>query len=500
MSRTLCIVGGGFSGAMTAANAISCAGTRGLAMRVVLIEERAQCGLGVAYSTQCEDHVLNVPCARMSAYADKPDHFLEWVTRRTGDADGKRFLPRRLFGEYVRQTLEEAVAHAPDGVRLEIVRSRAMTARRLGNARCGQRWKIDCADGRQVDADALVLALGHRAPGDPVSELWTGSRTRWIGDPWNDKSVAQIAGDEPVVVLGTGLTAVDVVLSLAGASDRPGRTRTAPISLVSRRGLLPTAHATSPGGKIDVAERVETLMANGAELSARALVKCVRESVRIAGIENWRLVIDGLRPLTHRIWRALPGPERVRFVRRVRTFWEIHRHRMAPNVAERIAELRRRGIVRVAGGRVERVLAQDQGLTIDVAGKDTSQSVEIKASWLINCTGPGALSASDASPLISSLLQSGHVQMDPLGLGLIASADGACVNAAGEKLVDLFVVGTLRKPDLWESTAVPELRVQAADVARRLVEFKAVPAEGNEVRVRARSESAAGAYSTDTAT
>ena len=248
---TIVVVGGGFSGSMAAAQLLRQANETGKRIRVVVVERRGAVGEGVAYGTRDLNHLLNVPAGRMSAWPDRPDGFLEWAQRRRPQTKPVDFLPRQWYGEYVRETLlataDEAKAAAEFFVVFDEVRRVAR--------RADEGWLVHLAHGSTIRADAVVLAIGHRPPSDPIGARWSGSKARLIADPWRPFALNIVEPDEPVIVLGSGLTAVDAVLSLAHPDRR------APITIVSRRGLLPQSHAAQPVKPVDLQPLVTELLA-----------------------------------------------------------------------------------------------------------------------------------------------------------------------------------------------------------------------------------------------
>jgi uncharacterized NAD(P)/FAD-binding protein YdhS len=310
-------------------------------------------------------------------------------------------------------------------------------------------------------AEAVVLAVGHRPPSDPIGGRWSGPRTRFISDPWRPFATNVIGPDEAVVVLGTGLTAVDAVLSL---SQQPRR---APITLISRRGLLPQAHAAAPVPPADLAALVAELVEAPGGVRARALLHRLRRKARELGQTggDWRSVVDGLRPHTGRLWRAMPPGQRQRFLARLRPFWEVHRHRMALAVADPFRERLAGGQVRLLAGSIESARAGDEVVRLLVRRRGGNRLVETDASWVINCTGPLPSNSVESNPVVGALLVAGLLTPDELALGIETTPEGNAVAADGQAVADLFLVGTLRKSTDWESTAVPELRGQAASAA-----------------------------------
>lgn len=460
---TVVVVGGGFSGSMSAAQIIRRASLSGTAMRVVLVERQGAVGEGLAYGTRDLSHLLNVPAGKMSAWPDRPNDFVEWASERHGEVRPGEFLPRQWYGEYVRESLLTAANEAGESVSLSVVIDEARRIARRPT--CG--WMVNFARGASLPADAVVLAIGHRPPPDPIGRLWSGPRSRFIADPWRPFAANNVGPDDPVVVLGSGLTAVDTVLSL---SQEPRR---APITLISRHGFFPQAHAESPITPTDLNSLVSDLMAAPGGLRIKTLFQQLRRKVRevIAAGGNWRSVVDGLRPHTANLWRTLPLSERKRFLARLRPYWEVHRHRMALGVAKQFGSLLDQGLVRVIAGRVASAQAEDHSVRLYVRERGDDRLIELNAGWVINCTGPTASNSAESNPAIGSLLVHGWLRPDELALGLETTPEGNAIDAEGDAISDLFVVGTLRKPSLWESTAVPELRTQAASAAECVLNY-----------------------------
>lgn len=475
--RRVCIIGGGFSGAMTAANLARVAAREGVRLHVTIVERRGSVGDGVAYSTTEDAHLLNVPAGRMSAWPDDPEHFLRWARQHRPEAQGGDFLPRKLYGAYTREALREAAQMSPGQCTIEPVFDEARRAQCREEAG-GAGWMVHLAQEPSVRADALVLALGHRPPTDPLADRWSGPRHRFIADPWRPFAVHDIRPDEAVLVLGSGLTSIDVILSLC--DERAGE-RTAPIYLASRRSLFPQSHLAQPNPAMNLDATIAALLTTHAELSATDLVRCVRELVRglVRGAErggggsdgtpDWRPVIDGLRPHTSRLWARLSLPERKRFLEHARAFWEVHRHRMAPAIGARISALGERGVFTRLAGRVTGALAEGESVNVQLRLRGSDEDRRIRVAWVINCTGPSPSNKAEASPIIASMLDQGAVVVDELGLGLRTNDAGWAIDAHGHNPERVLIVGTLRKPMLWESTAVPELRAQASAAAEAIV-------------------------------
>lgn len=456
---TVVIVGGGFSGAATAAQLLRRSNLARFPLNVILVERQGAIGEGVAYGTHDPLHLLNVPSGRMSAWPDAPDDFANWIASRYGVHDRAAFVRRKWYGEYVRETLLKAAHEVGGTAKLTVLFDEV---RRISR-RPDKGWLVSYAKSVSTTCNAVVLAIGHRSPTDPIGRNWAGPRVRYISDPWLPFVTNAIAAHDPVVILGSGLTAVDTVLSL---SHTP---RTAPIWLLSRRGLMPQMHSGVPAPAFNF----ESLMAEWTSKPLRIndLLKAIRKQIKsiVASGGDWRTAIDGLRPHTSKIWQSLSFADRRRFLTHLRPFWEIHRHRTAVDVANRFRDLIAKGLVKVIAGRVSAAQSDEKGVRLFVRERGEERSLEINAGWVMNCTGPSASNSAESNPVIGSLLVHDWAAADPLSLGLESNSEGNVLDAKGDPTPNLFVVGTLRKPNLWESTAVPELRVQAGNVAESIL-------------------------------
>jgi uncharacterized NAD(P)/FAD-binding protein YdhS len=390
----------------------------------------------VAYSTPDPQHLLNVPVSAMSAVHGEGDHLLEWARRTGVDADRTTYLPRGVYGDY----LEDLLA-STDGVRQvtdEVVAIDDGGVRTRGGAR--------------LEADAIVLAAGPSRPADPGPMAAVAGHPGYLANPWDHRAVQSLAGAEQVLVVGLGLTMVDVALTLTA---RPGPE----ILAISRHGELPRVHLDRPG------ELGESPVRPGEHATAEALVAHVEALAREA--DDWRVVIDSLRPATAQIWRELPLDQKAVFFERHSRRWEVHRSRVAPQVGARVAELRAAGRLRVAAAPLEQVAPAGDRIAVRFGGEDRL------VDGLVNASGPAWDCRAGESELIKGMLAAGIAAPGPLGLGLRATADGALIDRDGRVSDRLFTLGALLRGELWETLAVAELRAQAAAIADRLHEHVA---------------------------
>jgi len=432
-SPTVAVIGGGFSGLLTALHLLTAAP----ALTVRLIERAPTFGRGRAYVGGHRDHLLNVRASNMSAYPDGPDHFLDWI-RGQGQNLFDGFVSRGRYGEYLQHLLREAVARPAHAGRLLLEPDEAVgVAARAGG------FDVDLALGRTISAGAVVLAIGALPP-IPPAQAGAGvlSAPGYFADPWGVNLDETAPGE--VLLLGSGLTMIDVALSLAHL-DRP-------LIALSRRGLLPRIHAsTSPAPPPD-----------GLPASPLRVLRLLRA---YAVATTWRQAVDSVRPATAALWRSWSTAQRRQFLRHLRPWWDAHRHRMAPAVGARISGLLASGGLAIEAGRLTRIERSEEGFEVHYRARGASGAVTRTFAAIVNCTGPTGDLAQDRSGLLAGLVERGLIAPDPLGLGL-AMADGLRVSGRdGRPTRGLYAVGPLARAATWESIAIPDLREQAHTLA-----------------------------------
>lgn len=422
------IVGAGFSGTMVTAQLAR----RGVSS--LLIDPASDHGPGTAYSTTDPAHLLNVPAKGMSAWPDVPDDF---VAFSGGVPD--RFVPRRDYGRYLRFIHADAVAGG---------HCRSLHAGAVAAERSEDGWTLTLDDGASLKVVHLVLATGNEAPRTPP---WAGAAGEaLLVDPWSvatRRTIAQVAksGDD-IMALGTGLTMVDVALSLDAAGHR------GTLHAVSRRGLLPRAHAPH-----DLAPISRDDVPGAPVAAALAWIRSRAERV------GWRSAVDALRPHTQKAWQALPVDAKARFLRHALPWWNVHRHRIAPEVAATLDRMQAEGRLVVRAARIAAVESSDTGLVVTMhprgSGEDT-QRQDVAA--LVNSVGPNAMLTALDNPLLDQLLATGAIAPDPTGIGIAMDGD----RVAGQQV--LWALGPPTRGVYWEVTAAPDIRVRAQAVAEAI--------------------------------
>lgn len=439
------VIGGGFSGLLTAIHLLR----EDSNLVVRLVERASHFGLGRAFATHNPDHLLNVRVANMSAFPDRPHHFADWLEARGADAGEGAFVSRSRYGDYLQNLLRDHIADPGNAGRLLLEQDEAVAIRPSGGG-----YEVRLALGRSLETAAVILAVGLGPPRLPrgISPDVLSRRT-FVRDPWGGDLDQLPSGD--ILLLGSGLTMCDVALSL----DRPDRQLLA----LSRHGLVPRTHGPAPAAEPPTGPLDTPIHA----------VRTLRTMAREVG---WRSAVDSVRPSTTAVWQSWTERERRRFLRHLLPWWDVHRHRLSTIVEERMARAVWGERLAVLAGRLETLNEADGGFRATIRLRGRSIPIDRCYSAVVNCTGPtGDLRT---WPLLDDLHTQGLARPDSLGLGLDVAADGALVAADGMIVRGLHAVGPLTRGRYWEAVAVPDLRVQAANVARTLVAHARRPASG----------------------
>jgi uncharacterized NAD(P)/FAD-binding protein YdhS len=444
---TVAIIGGGFSGSMLAVELLRRAAGN---VSVVLIERRPVPGRGVAYGTQFEGHLLNVRAKNMSAYADVPDHLVRWAQHHySSSVKPDDFLPRPIYGQYISAQLRNAISSHPSAFRC--IQDDAVSINPIAGG-----IKICLANGQSIFVDKVVLAVGNFPPADLQIPGKTVASSRYVANPWSANALEPAANDNSVLLIGCGLTSVDVTVELRARGFE------GTIHMLSRRGLLPQRHAAVPFPPFPTENTPRTV---------RGLLRLIRLQVKKAEARgsNWRAVIDSLRPVTQQIWLSLPVAEQRRFLRHLRSYWDVHRHRIAERISDQLTLQLRSGQIQTHAGRILEYREHASGVEVTYRERKGGQLKKMLVDRVVNCTGPEGDYRRISSPLFSGLMEDGLARPEPLSLGLDVTDDGALLDSQGAASNFLYALGPLRKGKLWESVAVPELRVQVAELANLLV-------------------------------
>ena len=429
------IIGGGASGVLLTIQLLR---DQQADIRVCLIEKRPDLGRGVAYSTQHPGHLLNVAPKNMSAYPDDPEHFWRWLIER-GEIDGSDpfiFVSRRIYGDYLNDII--TAIEVEEGVhgRLHLVREEctSLTETALG-------VEAGLSNGTSLMGHFAVLAIGHddQTPTLPIAA--------------NDESQ-----DLPILILGTGLSMVDAYLSLREEGHR------GPVIAMSRRGLLPNAHKRITPLRIDAAD-----VPFGTDLTY--FTAWLRDFAETTEREHgdWRMAVDALRPFNQTIWQNWTPKTRKRFLEHLRPWWDIHRHRMPPVAHAQLAAAILADDVKVIAGKIQRTQHDGNATLVTFRRRGETGTETIRVARIYDCKGISRDWTRCSSPLVRGLLDRRQARTDPLHISLDVTTQCALISGDGQPSGRLFAIGPLSRGTFFEIEAVPDIRVQCANLAHRLL-------------------------------
>lgn len=454
----IAIIGGGFTGA-TIARHLAERGFESL-QEITVFEPRQYLGAGLAYDTEDPSLRLNVAAHRMRAVPGDPGAFVRWLERSRSLAvdpesisDGGIYARRRDFGAFMHDQMKPFV----ESGQIRHVRERARNVQRLQGE-----WEIESTAGTRILADIVVLATGYPSPSVPAQLSNAVIRSqKLVSHVYGGGLRATCQPEDEILIVGAGLTALDVIASLRAHGHR-GR-----ITLLSRSGLLPRCQAAgdfSPHGEFDL-DTVST---------ARDLLRTVRSTLRDVTEDGlpWQSVFDALRHQGQRIWTLLPSPERKRLLRHLRRWYEVHRYRMPPQLGAILAREMENGGVMQATGRLGRVHERDGRLDIQITGSRGELLQGMTVDRIVLATGPDMAHVLDHQPLLQTMYRQGLLTEDPLGLGIACAADSRALTRGGSSTETLFIAGPLARGTFGELTGVPEIVAQATTVVDTILKMQ----------------------------
>jgi uncharacterized NAD(P)/FAD-binding protein YdhS len=441
------IIGGGVAGALAG---IILAKLSQIGPITVLDRDGAF-GRGLAYSARAPWHRINVPAYKMGGIGADDDGFIAWLTetRQTDWPDySSSFVPRWVYGSYISAQFERLTN---DG-RVTAVQDAALGVSRIENG-----YRVATGSGAMIDADLVFLCVGNPPP-SPFPGVEASPRA--ITNIWSPGALDPIGIDDSVLVIGTGATAVDAVIDLVRRGAR------APITMISRRGLLPLIDAPA---EIDPAP-VETFPTPTARGLFAGLVQDTRRKVA-AGVP-WQTVVDTFRLHIAKLYENAGEQERARFARHLRAIWMVHRHRLAPDVAELLAQLQHDGRLHVIAGRITGAIATASGHDVTIRKRSSGSTSHLATNWILNCTGPEERYDRLDDPLVQSLLATGTARPGINGLGLDVDPNCHLRDGSGQAQPGLYAIGHATRGAFWEVTAASNIRRQLLAVAEQLKSAK----------------------------
>ncbi len=449
------IVGGGFSGTMVAVNLLR---HKDANLDIVLVEPREKVGLGLAYSTPCSEHLLNVRASGMSALVEEPTHFHEYALHRDEKFGADTFVPRMIFGQYVRDLLQTTLSEpASKGTSFKHVSGSVVDIQPPENNSTAEvnTYNIILSDGQSLRAAIVVLAMGNLSAVRPGwSKGIADSEHFYMHDPWDEK-FGPVKPDADILMIGTGLTAVDKIIQLQEAAH------IGKIYAISRHGLFPRPHTVEPSP-----------LAFAENCDAKSVLKTfVKMKTLSTKAEDWRDIVDSVRPYTQKWWCNLETLEQKRFLRHLQTLWDVHRHRMAPQISARIEAMRQSGQLELLAGRLQKFEKVNERVQVNLKPRHTGESRTLIVDRAINCMGPQAKLETVDSDLLRKLKERGLIVNHKVGSGIACEPSGEVVDSKGNVQAKLLAIGPMLKAELLESVAVPELKVQAKLTADRICQL-----------------------------
>lgn len=456
MSQSIGIIGGGFSGMMTAVQLINQVKS---ALEIYIVEPNADIGRGIAYNPYSERHILNVVASKMSAFPDQPDHFLDWVMAldsfKTMDRAiiAQSFLSRKLYGDYLSEVWKKAVGTAKlKGINLTEIHDTVVSLKKIAD-------KIELSFGGspKLLIDRCIIATGNQIPKNPTipNETFYNS-SNYFQNPWTASSVENLSGELPILILGNGLTMVDTIMGLLENKYRGEIYSISPngFNILPHRhgGMKYTAHLNEIQDRMPLVKWVNILNRH---------IKIVRQY----GVSAEPL-IDALRPYTQKIWRGLTSQEKALFMARLRHLFGVARHRIPLHIHDKIQQLRINHILHIQSGKILDMQETENGILVDYYDKKLKEKKQLQVSRVINCTGPESDFSKLDNHFLSTCITDGLMVQDELKLGIKTNIDSfKIIDKADKEQANLYTLGSNLRGELWESTAVNELRQQAAALA-----------------------------------
>ena len=452
----IAIIGGGFSGVMTAVNVARLSRRQ---LHITIINQHRPAGRGVAFGTRRIEHLLNVAARNMSAFPEMPDHFLQWLTTRceydtVPDIElRERFIPRMTYGDYLRSLMHQQLQFPGESA---LVRTTFVDADAVDIVREGRGAAIQLADGSRIETERVVLATGNEPPAPFPGSAELSDHPAWIGNPWQAWETRLPTTGGTIVLLGTGLTTVDAIITLRSLGWQ------GLVHAVSRNGWLPHSHFR--GIEYPDFPPADTDLTSLGLTKLLALIEQHCTRLRDMGA-NPAIIVDKMRPFTQCIWQNFSLDERWEFARKHAARWNVLRHRIAPEIYAQVTTAQLTGQLRVHAANIERIEAEQKQVRVHLSGGKT-----LTGDLVINATGPQAKFSATGSVLLANLLRSGLVAPDDMDMGVRVDPDHTAIDRDGKRSKILLALGPLLRGTLWETVAVPELRGQARRVAETVLD------------------------------
>lgn len=444
------MIGGGLGGCLVTMELLK----RHAGIRICMVEKKPEhLARGVAYAKHFTGQLLNVPVAGMSVDPETPLHFYNWLTANAVkyphlEFDAASFVPRSIYGDYVEEQFKAITDSA--GERFSVVFDEAEKFERSGS-----NITVSCKRKETIQAKFMVLATGNLPPADILVKTASFLQSpRYISNPWTPGVIRNLETHQNVLIIGSGLTAIDIVLALYDQKHVGN------IGLLSRRGKLPLPH--TPGKPYQFSQPELLLSGN-----ITTIVRALRNELKKCGEGiSWQHIMDSIRPYTQQAWMNMSLEQKKIFLSRFRGFWEIHRHRVPASSLNKINEMKSKGqLVHYTGNICD---AAEGSSGVEVFYQHRNKMHSLKVDMVINCTGPESNFRKHNLPLLIDMMKKGCLVSDELNMGIGCNEEGKVLNDKGQPDELVYCMGHLRKGTLWETTAVRELREQAREIAQTI--------------------------------
>ena len=454
--KQIAIIGGGLSGTALSMQLLRQHGTQ--QVHIHLIEKSGVIGRGVAYETSSDQHLLNVPASKMSIWPEDAGHFHRWLQVHHQDIGPMGFAGRKVFGDYIQHTFQGLISDPLHKGLLSMHHTEVIGLKRDDNA-----CELSLSNGETLRADAVVLAIGNFPPAVPKGvDDAVISDSRYFNNPWNAAIPKQLQPEQDVLIIGSGLTMVDIVCMLKQQGHQ-GR-----IHSVSTHGFVPQVHEFG----LPYPDFISAIEDKKDVLGIYKVFRKELQKAKAQGI-NWRAVIDAIRPHTQEIWQNLPARELERFVTHIRHIWGVARHRMPPENAAVLEAMLENNQLQLSAGRVRKVYKESEKFILEFTDNTTHEMHKTIGDVVINCTGPQSDYTRIENALLKNLFQQKMVRKDVLNMGFDTTVNAELKDAEGKVVEGLYTIGPPMKGVLWEITAVPEIRVQAQNLASGILAYLA---------------------------
>ncbi len=448
--KTISIIGGGLSGALVLINLLRQQTATPLTIK--WIEKTGEFGTGIAYSTDKDYHLLNVPANAMGLYHDRPTHFHEWLLQNGYQYSEHDYVPRKIYAGYI----QEELTHYLKNNRNSMVHLLHGEVKDIESNHNGY-WVI-LSNNKRFQSDEIVIATGNTIPLPPaLRDMTYTQHPSYHNNPWEKATNQFIRRNDDILLIGTGLTTVDHLLDLYH-QDHKGN-----IYALSRNGYLPFTHYPCSRHQ-QYPDYTHELIATSDISKIYSIIRQhIRKGIK-AGID-WRIVLDTIRPTLPKIWNSLPLEQKKQFHKRLHALWNVARHRIPVLCADIIHSMKEKKQLRILGGRIAEIRNTGNEFEVTYTSRKSGLQETIRVQKIINCSGP-PFPAHDNSPLFKNLRERSMLCPDELGIGWNATADGRIMNREQEIITGLYTIGSGLKGILFESTALPELRQQAYALAQ----------------------------------